>query len=263
MNLKKYVLLWKNSLKLALSAELAYKANFFIRCVGMLIFGLFGPLLAILIYSNTSGIPGWTFWEFLLFQGIGVLIWGLGELFLFGFVWEIMESIRHGVFDRVLVRPFNSLLFLTFTSIDLDGAPKVLLGLFLIVLSLVKISGITAIGMAAFALMILLALTFMYAFAIFVASLAFLVTKSFGLFSLFVTAEEYTKFPLTVYGPVIGFIFTFVLPFGLATFYPAQAILGRLAWSTAGWMALSVLGFLGVALLVWRTAMKRYSSAGG
>jgi len=263
MSFTKYLLLWKNSLKLEISSEMAYKTSFFIRCIGVLLFGLMGPLIAILIYTTTTGIPGWTFWEFLFFQGTGVLVWGIGEFAMFSIVWRNMEMIRRGEYDRVLVRPYRPLLFSSFTAVDLDGIPQVILGTFLVIFSAFKIPGIGVIDVLAYIAVVLLALAFMYSFTVFVAALAFIVTKAFGLYALFITADEYTKYPLTVYGRTIGIVLTFVLPFGLASFYPAQAILGRLAWTTAGGLLLTVLGFFIFALLMWRFAMKKYSSAGG
>lgn len=197
MSFRKYWLLWKNSLKLEISSEMAYKSSFFIRSVGMIIFGLFGPLIAILIYTNTSGIPGWTFWEFLLLQGTSVLVWGIADFTMFSLVWRNMELITQGKYDHILVMPYRPLIFSSLKAVDLDGIPQIVLGLFLVILSLIKLSGIAMIGVLMYILVILLALIFMYSFTVFVAALGFIVVKSFGLFSFFVTAQEYTKFPLS------------------------------------------------------------------
>ena len=67
--MNKYLSLWIKNLELELAGEMIYKMNFFIKTVALIFADIIGPLVTMLIYANTSGIPGWSFHEFILFQG--------------------------------------------------------------------------------------------------------------------------------------------------------------------------------------------------
>ncbi len=57
--------------------------------------------------------------------------------------------------------------------------------------------------------------------------------------------------------------FTFVFPIGLASFYPAQALLGLVSPGMLALLALIAISFFVVSLLAWNSGMKKYQSAGG
>ena len=75
------------------------------------------------------------------------------------------------------------------------------------------------------------------------------------------------SFPLDLYGSVLRFVFTFVVPAGLCVYVPALVIVGRSGVGVARpsllWALPVVLaGAWGAALLFWRTGMRRYQSTG-
>ena len=119
--MNKYLTLLKKNFAMELSSEMAYKANFFIKCLSLIIGDLVGPLVILLIYTTTSGIPGWSLYQFILFQGILTLVFGLGHALLIVMPFTVMEEVQEGTFDKILIKPFNPLLYLTFTSTDIEG----------------------------------------------------------------------------------------------------------------------------------------------
>ena len=64
---------WMKNLALELQKEMIYKLNFFLKVVGLVLADIVAPLITLLIYRSTPGIPGWTFEEFILFQGSFIL----------------------------------------------------------------------------------------------------------------------------------------------------------------------------------------------
>ena len=137
------------------------------------------------------------------------------------------------------------------------------MGLFLIILAITRLGSISGINIVAFAGVSLLAIAFLAALAVFVAAIAFISVKSQGLWQILHAAEEYASYPLNIYPGGLKFAFTFILPVGLAGFYPAQALLGRLDLGLIPWLVLVTFSFLTLALLFWSWALKRYTSAGG
>jgi len=63
----KYLTLAVKTAQIYLNKDLAYKTNFIIVMLAMVLGDLVSPMIALIIYGTTVGIPGWTFHQFLLF----------------------------------------------------------------------------------------------------------------------------------------------------------------------------------------------------
>jgi ABC-2 type transport system permease protein len=61
----------------------------------------------------------------------------------------------------------------------------------------------------------------------------------------------------------LRFLFTFVVPLAVMTTFPAEALLGRLAFSTLVTTVLGTALFAGLARVVWLRSVGHYTSAGG
>jgi ABC-2 type transport system permease protein len=71
------------------------------------------------------------------------------------------------------------------------------------------------------------------------------------------------QFPITIFGPVLQFALTWIFPFAMIGFYPMAFLLRGDAYRFYGLLAL-LIGwiFLGLALALWRVALRRYQSTG-
>ncbi|MBU2634525.1 MAG: ABC-2 family transporter protein [Nanoarchaeota archaeon] len=259
-----YLTLFKKTFALELSSEMAYKWNFFIKSLGLIFADLIGPIIILLIYTYSSGIPGWKFEEFILFQGTFILVNGLAHTLLFGLPFQVIRSVQQGTFDKVLIKPFNPLLYLSFSSIDIEGIAEVLAGLGLIIWAFVKLGIIVfSWNTLLFLFLILLAFVFLYATFVLMSSLAFLFVKSFGLFDLFFKIIDVARYPLSIYEGGMRFVFTFLIPIGIISFYPVNVLLGGLSIMTLLEILIPVLLFLGFSVFMWNRAIRKYTSAGG
>ena len=106
---------------LDLSREMIYKGNFFIKSLALVFTDFISPIFALLIYTATPGIPGWSFYEFLLFQGTFIMVFGLGHLFVIALPYDTVRAIDRGEFDKYLIRPFSPLLYLMSQSVLVEG----------------------------------------------------------------------------------------------------------------------------------------------
>jgi ABC-2 type transport system permease protein len=130
-SLQVYGLACKN----ALASRMAYRGDFFLSSLIMLLFEFVVPLVTLLIYRSGSSFPGWSMYEALLIQAIFMIVKGIAFPFVFGVVWRVAILVREGTFDLILLKP-RSVLFLTLaTSIDIDDLGKLFggLGLFSVV----------------------------------------------------------------------------------------------------------------------------------
>ena len=82
---------------------------------------------------------------------------------------------------------------------------------------------------------------------------------------LFGSLFDAGRWPIDVFRGVfrgaLRFVFTFIFPLALMTTYPAQALLGKLAASTAIFALVGGALFSALSRQVWRRALRMYTSA--
>ena len=111
--------------------------------------------------------------------------------------------------------------------------------------------------------MLLIATSMLYSFWLLIVSVSFYAVKVDNLSSLFTSIFDAARWPASVFRGVFRIVFTFVIPLVVMTTLPADALLGRLAWTS---LAASVAGAIVVAVVarvVWLLSLRRYTSAGG
>ena len=260
----KFWRVWKGWLALQVSAEMAYKLNFILKMFAMITFDSFGPLLAFVIYNVSSGIPGWNFSEFLLMQGAWTLTTGLTHLLFWGFSGRVIEGVRDGNYDLVLMKPANPLVLALATGADMDGSSRVAVGSVISIFALIKLGWIfNIVNFMSFVLLVIAAILFLLSLQVIIAAMAFLYVKSWTLMNIFDVLIDLGKNPLSVLGPIGMSFFTYCLPIGLAAFYPASALLGKIAIVNVIGMFFVGLTFFAFSAGLWSFGLKHYTSAGG
>lgn len=262
--MKLHFKLWLKYWALELSAHLAYKANFVTKMLALIFMDLVGPLVILLIYTSTAGIPGWSLEEFILFQGTMTLVFGFAHSFIIMMPVRVLEDVREGHFDKHLLKPFNTLKYFLFSSPDIDGLTELAVGLALISWAFVKL-GLTVFStnFLIYILLVMVGFLFQYAIFITISALAFLFIKSWALFDIMFTLSNFARYPLSIYNNSFVFFLTFLFPIAVSAFYPAEVLLRGLTFLTLIKVILPVIVAFCVSVWFWNKAMKKYSSAGG
>ncbi len=259
----KYFRIFSKFVALDLSSEFRYKLNIVMKFISFIIMDFIGPLVAILIYTNTLGIPGWNLYEFLLFQGTLTLVMGLGHTFAFRFAWEVMDMVRNGEFDKIMVKPLKPLTFLMLGSFNFPGVAEVFAGLVILIIALMNLNLGFTWNYVPYVIFIFLGVLFQLGVATLISAMAFLFIKSWSLFDIWFHMTNFARYPSIIFGMAIRFIITFIFPVAVASYFPAAALLGRLSLLEILLPMLAVIMFYLVTLLFWKFAMKKYNSAGG
>ncbi|MEA3430155.1 MAG: ABC-2 family transporter protein [Nanoarchaeota archaeon] len=260
--MNKYLKVWFRAIGLELSRHMAYKANFIMKVLAVMIMDFVGPLVVLLIYQSTPGIPGWTFPQFILFQGTLTLIFGIGHMFMVMIPVQCIEEIRSGTFDKILTKPFKPLTYLTLTSVDIDGVGEVIVGLALIIWAFGALNLGFGVNFLFYLALLAVALLFEYSAHVLIASMAFIAVKSWALFDVLFRLKMFGRYPASIYNPGLQMFLTFIFPIAIAAFYPVEVLLKGMSISVL-WAVLAVVGFSIVTRLFWAYAMKKYTSAGG
>lgn len=259
----KYAKIFLKFVSLDLSSDFRYKLNILIKFISLITMDLIGPLVGLLIYSTTTGIPGWSFYEFLLFQGTLILVLGLGHTFVFRFAWEVMELVRHGEFDTIMVKPLKPLVYLMLGSFNFTGFAEITAGISVITYALVNLNIGFTWNYIPYIIFILLGVLFQLGVATLISAMAFLFIRSWALFDIWFHLVNFARYPTIIFSLGIRFIITFIFPIAVASYYPVMVLVKGMSFIEMIKPMIAVIVFFLVTLMFWNFAMKKYASAGG
>lgn len=252
--------LWRANL----AEELQYRANFVASLFSTLFWLALALLTVALFFRQTTSLGGWSFWEVVALLGVFNSLTGVVETFLRPGIGRLVDDVRTGALDLVLARPAEPQLYISFRRIDIWRIADIVLGLGLSAFALAHIGrfpGIAAI--LAFLATLAAAAAIIYAIWIALMSLTFWFVAVENLSVLFDAVYEAARYPASAYPGALRFLFVYLIPIAWTTTIPASALTGRLRPGAAvGAVAVALLA-LALTRLLWRTAIRRYTSAGG
>ena len=264
--LRRYARLLRVQLRMAVVGAMQYRADFAVRGVIALLWMAVALAPILVVFGTRQQVAGWSFAEALVVVGWFTVLKGVLEGAVSPSLTAVVEHVRNGTLDFVLLKPADAK-FLVSTArfepwrvIDLAGG----LAIFAYAFKL--------LGRWPHLPQILLALVFLvlatvtlYSIWILVVSASFWVVKVDNLSYLFGSLFDAGRWPIDVFRGVfrgaLRFAFTFVFPLALMTTYPAQALLGKLATSTALFALAGGVLFAALSRQVWRRALALYTSA--
>lgn len=244
--------------------ELQYRANFVASLLGTLFWIAMALLTIAIFFRHTNRLGGWDYWEVVVLLGIFNALTGVIEAVLRPGVGRLAEEVRNGTLDLVLARPVDAQLFVSFRRLDLWRFTDVVLGLALAEWALVRLGRVpSAAQLLAFLVAFAAAVAVVYAIWVALMSLAFWFVAVENLSVLFDAVFEGARYPVSAYPGALRFLFVYLIPLAWTTTIPASALVGRLRPEAAIAAALVGAAAIGVSRLLWRTALRRYTSAGG
>jgi ABC-2 type transport system permease protein len=175
---------------------------------------------------------------------------------------NVIEHVRKGTLDFVLLKPVDAQLLVSLAkiepwrSIDLFGAAAIFLYAFRQLGHWPPLPDLLlAAGMLAAAILV------MYSIAILVVSIAFFAVRVDNLLYLFQSIFDVARWPVSIFRGALAILFTYVLPLALMTTYPALALLGKLTPATTIGALAGTIAFAAFARTIWRLSIRRYTSA--
>lgn len=247
-----------------IAEELQYRGNFIAAVAGTLFWMVMALLTLAVFFSQTEELGGWSFWEVVVLLGVFNTLAGFVEALLRPGIGNLAEEVRSGRLDLVLSRPVETQFFVSFRRLSVWRLADVLMGLALIGYALTRLQTFpTALQLAAFTVAMLSAVAVVYSLWVALMSLAFWFVRVENLSVLFDAVFAAARYPVTVYPGALRFVLVYLLPIAWTTTIPASALTGRL--SAAGLVVSTAVAAVSLALsrLIWRTALARYTSAGG
>jgi ABC-2 type transport system permease protein len=248
----------------AVLLSLQYRVEFFVQAAMALFWSATALVPLLLLFSMRDSVAGWTAYQALIVVGFFMALKGVLLGAIQPALANVVEHIRKGTLDFLLLKPVDAQFMLSTSKLELSRAADVLAGFALAGYATYASGARPTLAQVALSGMIVLcALGILYAIWILVVSLSFPVVKIDNLSYLIVSTFDAARFPASVFRGLLSFIFTFVVPLGLMTTFPALALLGKLGLGQALTALLVASGFLLVSRLVWLRSVRFYTGAGG
>jgi len=249
-------------MRASVALALQYRLEFVVEGALAILWMAVALIPLMVVFGNRGSVAGWTYPEMLVVLGWFVALKGVLEGTLSPSLMAVVEHVRKGTLDFVLLKPADAQLLVSLSKIepwrvvDLAGA----LAIFLYAFRHIGHAPTMAQLLLAAALLVAAVLV-LYSIAILVVSIAFVAVRVDNLLYLFQSVFDVARWPSSVFRGLLAVVFTYVLPLALMTTYPALALLGKLNARTAIAALLGSILFASVARLIWLSSIRRYTSA--
>ena len=262
--MRRYIEIYSIMLRNSLIRELSFKANFLLWMVVEVLWFLGQILFFSIIFGQVDRIGDWTKWEVVLLVGTHQIIAQLFQAFFFVNVANIPELVRTGKLDSLLVLPLDSQFVVSTKQFGLDSIVNALIGVFVVVLSLVRLG--VAPGPLAIVLY-LVALAFgvaiHYSIMLSLAAVSFWIVRAQGLVYGYFNFLNIARYPDVIFPRVFRWIFGWIIPVIIVANIPTRLLIKSLG--QPGWLMFHLIAAGTIAALLsrffWRWALQHYSSA--
>jgi ABC-2 type transport system permease protein len=229
---------------------------------------LSGAWMLKIIIDRFHSLNGWGFPQLAFIYGLGLLSHGVMVVFFIN-TWHIDNMVVQGNFDRLLLRPMNVFFQLIASYVNFIGLIDMIPG------SIIFIYASHLVGMD-WSFLNILKLILIIGGGVFIraalficlGSISFWTKRSASLVGFTLTLlERTTMYPLNIYPIVLQMIFTFLIPIGFISFYPASEFLGQasgfhIPLSMALWTPIMGIVCFMISQFIFTIGMKKYESAG-
>ncbi len=246
----------------SLATAIQYRADFLVDGFMSLWWMIWTLVPLGVVFTGRGQIAGWSFAEALIVAAWFTILGGVLEGAINPSLLQVSEQIRTGTLDFVLVKPADAQFLISSAKFAPWKIVNIAAGVVMLVVAFGRLGRAPTAPAVLLALLLLVAaIIVLYSLWILVICAAFWVVRLDNLSYLLSSIFDAARWPLDVFRGAWRLIFTFVIPLGLMTTYPARALLGSLEARTAALALLGAAAVTTVARLIWTRAIARYTSA--
>lgn len=258
---RRYLTLLRMFVSTSLSAEMEYRTNFTFSILSSAM-NLGASVFTVrLFFSHGASLGGWSWPAALVVLGAFTILSGISQSMLQPNLNKLVEQVREGTLDFVLLKPVDAQLWLSTRRFSPWGIPDLLLGSALI---LYGSAAVAPSATAWLALLVSLACSslILYSLWFIMATTTVWFVQIYNVTEVLRGLLDAGRFPIDAFPPgAYRFVFTFVIPVAFMTSVPARVVLGQaVPIHLAGALAFGAALFC-ISRAFFRFAMRYYTSA--
>src|SRR6202162_197701 len=244
--------------------RVSYRGDFFISLATSFAATIFALSFVVVLFQKVPQLAGWRFDEVLFLYGFSLIPYGIFNVVSVNLYDFGNNYIIEGKFDRVLLRPISSLFQVLFETFRIESLQEVATGIFCmwwatrhlgVAWTPAKVAMLFFFGLCA-------GIIYISVFLI-LSTVSFWFEHRIGVHPPVWNLMAFGRYPLSIYSGVVQFFLCWIIPFGLASFYPSVRMLGRTVHPEyAPLVPVVALAFLTVAISLWNIGTRHYASTG-
>ena len=258
----RYLGLFVLQLRISAAQAMAYRANFMIEGALSLVWMGITLLPLIVLFEDRPQVAGWDASSALVLIAYFTALRALIEGLITPSLTDLVERIRSGAFDYVLLKPMDAQAIMSASRCEPWKVFDLLSAIALAVYAFARRGhGPGAAELGGGLVLLAAGAIAVYALWIACAAASFWVVRLDNLIYLLESVFDVARWPVQIFRGAWRIVFTFVIPVAVMTTFPAMALLGRLDARTALATIGGALAMLLVSRLLWRAAIRNYTSA--
>jgi ABC-2 type transport system permease protein len=258
----KYIRLLALQLRISLASAMAYRANFLLEGAMSAAWMLLTLLPLVVLYNVRTEVNGWDLSAALIvmayFTGLRALLEGVISPSLV----QLVEKIRDGSFDYVLLKPVDAQAMISASRYEPWKLFDMAIAIGMVIYAFWRRGEVPPASHIALGIVLYIAGAIaMYSLWIVCAAASFWVGRLDNLMYLLGAIFDTARWPVYVLPGLWRLVFTFVIPIAVMTTFPAMGLLGTLDPRRAIGTIAGALAMLAISRVVWRSAIRNYTSA--
>lgn len=260
MNILHHSKIYKAIAANAISYEAQYRKDTIAKVfLNVIWIGMLFVLIEI-IFANTEALAGWSKQSMYLLMIFWMLIDEI-DIAFFNEIKSIPDYVTDGSFDKMLVKPANTL-FLTTVNLRMKALYRLASELAAFVFVIIRFDfSFSPLQILFGALLFFCGVIVMYSLRLILNTLAFWFYRISNINDLFYMVQSIGQYPLDILPRTLRILFLTLIPIGLTAYVPALAAFGKAPALLIIYTILFTAFLFFIATRFWRIAIKRYSSA--
>jgi ABC-2 type transport system permease protein len=259
--------IWRKLVGARIRADWQYRTSFVLFTVSQFVAGFLDIAAAVVLFTNVDRLGGWSVAEVAFLYGTASLAFSLGDVFV-SEVEYVAHHIRHGSFDRFLLRPVGPLLLLCGQEFAFRRAGRVFQSSLVLAIAVTQVDATWDVGHIAMVVqMVVVGFVIFSGIWVLTSSIAFWAVEVTEVANSFTYGGNFVAhYPMEIFSGWLRRLATLV-PLAFVSYYPALWVLGRTdphgspAWFRfAGPLAAAAVAL--VARAVWASGIRHYRSTG-
>ncbi|HUJ33005.1 MAG TPA: ABC-2 family transporter protein [Candidatus Acidoferrum sp.] len=244
--------------------RISYRGDFFISLATSFAATIFSLGFVVILFQKASQLKGWRFEEVVFLYGFSLIPYGIFNVVSLNLYDFGNNYIIEGKFDRVLLRPVSSLFQVLFETFRIESFQEVGTGAFCMWWATTRLHvPWTPLKFAMLLFFGACAAVIYVSIFLILSTVSFWFEDRIGVHPPVWNVIAFGRYPLSIYSGAVQFFLCWIIPFGLASFYPSVRMLGRAVTPEYVWFVPVVAAaFLTLAISLWNFGTRHYSSTG-
>lgn len=253
-------------LSVFLLSRLSFRLDFIIEIVASSFIAVSGLIfLLVLFYSGkVSALGDWSSDQVLFIYGFSLLPTTIFQLVAPNLYRFGEKYVIEGNFDRVLLRPLNSVVQILTETFSIESLVSLPIGVSLMLITGAKI-GIdwSVIDIAWLIVSALAGAVILISFFMMLSSFSFHFEDRFGIVPPFYNMMTFGRYPLPIYDKLIQVILTWMVPYGFVSFYPATHFFSEKYFTWLCYLSpIVAVVMIIITSFFWKLGIDKYGSTG-